>query len=119
VVLCQFPTRSAVVTLIPLPVKGVRFHFTKRPTNRQPVGVSTAQDETIAFTPPLCGDDVVELRIYKNDAPLLKCRIEEPNRRSDRAFLLNLGRIAAPKVSDCATVLHTDAQQCHLFLHNG
>src|SRR5262249_35612882 len=100
-------------------MKGVRFHFTERPTYRQPVSVSTVQDDTIALTSPLRSDDVIELRIYKHDAPLLKCRIEEPNRRSDGAFLLTLARIADPQVLHCVTIHDPTEQQLSLFMKNG
>src|SRR6059036_1652151 len=119
VVFLEFPGFSAVMRLLSLPMKGVRFHFAERPTYRQPVGVLPVQDDPIAFTAPLRSDDVVELRIYKNDAPLLKCRIEEPNRRSDRAFLLTLSRIADPKVLYCVTIHDPAEQQLSLFMENG
>src|SRR6266705_4030890 len=119
VVFFDFPSLSAVMRLLPLPMKGVRFHFTERPTYRQRIGVSTVQDDTIALTSPSRSDDIVELRIYKNDAPLLECRIEEPNRRSYRAFLLTLGRIADPKVLYCVTIHDPAEQQLSLFMENG
>src|SRR5205809_3711766 len=119
VVFFDFPSLSAVMRLLPLPMKGVRFHFTERPTYRQRVGVSTVQDDTIALTSPLRSNDIVELRIYKNDAPLLKRRIEEPNRRSDGAFLLTLGRIADPKILHCMAIQDPAEQQLSFFVKNG
>ena len=86
VVFLEFPGFSAVMRLLSLPMKGVRFHFAERPTYRQPVSVSPVQDDPIALTAPLRSNDVVELRIYKNDAPLLsavsKNRIVVPIVRS-------------------------------------
>src|SRR5262249_16906141 len=102
-----------------LPMKGVRFHFAERPTYREPVSVSPVQDDPIALTAPLRRNDIVELRIYKNDAPLLKCCIKEPNRRSDRAFFLALCRIANPQVLYCMTVHDPAEQQLSLFMENG
>src|SRR5437899_4669485 len=119
VVFLEFPGFSAVMRLLSLPMKGVRFHFADRPTYRQPVSVSPGQDDPIALTAPLRSNDVVELRIYKNDAPLLKCCIKEPNRRSDRAFFLVLCRIADPQVLYCMTVHDPAEQQLSLFMENG
>src|SRR5262249_55843360 len=105
--------------LLALPMKRIGFHFAERPTYRQPVSVSPMQDDPIALTAPLRRNDIVELRIYKNDAPLLKCCIKEPNRRSDRAFFLALCRIANPHILYCMTVHDPAEQQLSLFMENG
>ena len=72
VIFFDFPSFSAVMRLLSLPVKRIRLHFTESPTYRQAVGIQTAQDDTVALTPALRTDDVVELRIYKNHTPLLE-----------------------------------------------
>src|SRR5439155_429031 len=110
---------SAVMRLFSLPVKRIRLHFTEGPTYRQAVGINTAQDDTVAFTSALRADDVVELRIYENHAPLLECRIEEPNRRSNRALLLGFRRITDPEVLYCVTIHGPSEQQFSLFLGDG
>ncbi len=119
VIFFDFPSFSAVMRLFSLPVKRIRLHFTESPTYRQAVGIQTAQDDTVALTPALRADDVVELRIYKNHTPLLECRIEEPNRRSNRAFLLVFSRIADPEVLYCATIHDPAEQQLSLFMEDG
>src|SRR4030095_5495021 len=119
VLFSAFPSLPAVMSFLSLPVKRVRLHFTERPAYRQPVGVSTVQDYAIAFTSSLRHDDVVELRIYKNDAPLLEGRVEKPNRCSDRAFLLVLAWIADPKVLYCVAVHDRAEQELAFFMKNG
>src|SRR6266550_4009975 len=73
----------------------------------------------VALTSALRADDVVGLRIYKNHTPLFECRIEEPNRRSNRAFLLVFGRITDPEILYCVTIHGPAEQQLSLFMEDG
>src|ERR1700739_2646293 len=119
VVFLDFPSFSAVMGLLALPVKRVRLYLTERPPYGQAVGIQTAQDDTVALTPALGTDNVIELRIYKNHTPLLECRIEEPNGRSNRPFLRVVGWIADPEVRYCATIHDPAEQQLSLFMEDG
>ena len=81
-----------------LPAERFRPYVTKRPSNRQTVRIRAAQNDPVALPPALCGDDIVELRVDEDNAPLFELRVEKPNRCSDRALLLISGRIADSEV---------------------
>src|SRR4029078_11031958 len=98
VIFFELPALAAVVGLLALPVERLRGDLQERPTKRQAVGVGAVQDDAVSFPPPLRVDEIVEPRIDKHDPPLLRLRIEKPQRRPDAALLPRLGRIPDPQV---------------------
>src|SRR5712692_3858986 len=114
----HLPRFSPVTGLLSAPEERVGLDVIQRPTYWRAVGIHTTKHDTIAFQSPLNGDEVIELRTYKDHAPLFESSVEEPNRRANPALLLAICRVGNKDVLHRATIQDPAEQQLALFMSN-